>query len=78
MSFSTLGLADGLLRAVAESSQATWQVDEPASGVRIVRYHAVRTTPAAASKGARHVSLWQRQSGTGRWQLHFHQSTRVV
>ncbi|HTQ99183.1 MAG TPA: hypothetical protein VMH83_04300, partial [Candidatus Acidoferrum sp.] len=30
-----------------------WQVDEPAIGLRIVRYHAVRTLPASASKGAR-------------------------
>lgn len=53
-----------------------WHVSELAADVRLVRYHAVRSVPASASKGASHVSLWRLDRATERWQLHFHQSTK--
>lgn len=55
-----------------------WQLDEPAAGVRVLRYHAVRTVPVSTSKGALHVSIWHWHSGLGHWQLWFHQSTKVL
>lgn len=54
-----------------------WQLEPVGPGAILVRYHAVRTSPASTSKGARHVSLW-RQTSAGSWQLCFHQSTKVL
>jgi hypothetical protein len=58
-----------------------WQLSEfhaaeLAKDVRMVRYHAVRSVPASASKGARHVSLWRFNAAGQHWQLCFHQSTK--
>ena len=58
-------------------SFSEWQVDELAPGAALVRYRAVRSIPQATSSGARHLSLWK-LDGTGRWQLWFHQSTKIA
>ena len=51
-------------------------VSEPAPGLRLVRYHGWQSEPPSGSKGAWHSSLW-RQDAAGRWQLWFHQATRL-
>lgn len=58
-----------------------WQLSEChtaelAAGVRMVRYHAVRSVPASTSQGAQHVSLWRYDNAGQSWQLFFHQSTK--
>jgi hypothetical protein len=55
-----------------------WQVASLSDAVRLVRYHAVQSTPPSQSKGALHCSLWVYDNDTQRWRLRFHQSTKVV
>jgi hypothetical protein len=52
-------------------------LSEAGEGLRLVRYHARQIVPERPhGKGAWHSSLW-RQDAAGRWQLWFHQATRL-
>jgi hypothetical protein len=63
---------------------ARWQLSdlsatELAPDLRLVRYHAKQTAPqASTSKGALHCSLWCFNASLQRWQLRFHQATKIA
>ena len=64
--------------------RARWQLTDLgatdlAQGLRLVRYHATQTAPqASTSKGALHCSLWSFNPSLQRWQLRFHQATKIL
>ncbi|MEY4640630.1 MAG: hypothetical protein RLZZ227_624 [Pseudomonadota bacterium] len=63
---------------------ARWQLSdlsagELAPGLRLVRYHAKQIAPqVSTSKGALHCSFWQFNASLQRWQLRFHQATKII
>ena len=78
---SRQAVLDWLLR---KDPGARWQlgdlsVTQLAPGLRLVRYEARQILPQpSAGKGARHSSLWCFDQSLQRWQLRFHQASKIA
>lgn len=58
---------------------ADFEVQVLAADLRLCTYHARQVAPRLSTgRGARHVSLWVRQTDAQSWQLHYHQATRLA
>ena len=68
---------------LTKNTSARWQfsnfeVHMLSPGLAQASYHAQQVVPEKqSSKGAIHCSLWQQNESDKRWQLLFHQSTRM-
>jgi hypothetical protein len=75
------GVVDWLLH---KDPEARWQLRDLSAlelthDLRLVRYHAQQVAPVlSASKGALHCSLWHYNEALRRWQLRFHQATKLA